>query len=273
MSKKDWFLAGLDKIGNTVDKKLDDAVTTARNKPRAAETQTEGRENDVPQQRPTRNETSMDWMEPDWEELDHKADMIVARYALVSSAWNVLPPPLDVMGVTATFAKMATELAGVYQVIVSSKRARQMGWAIATTTASVLGVAYAGSRVMKLFPAGWLVSLLVQAPIVGAVAWAAGDTLKSYFKQTRQGIEPSIKSLQDSFGQTLHLKLKSAKVKPEDAALTPEVPAATNGASAAPPAAVPDSLEKIASLHELLRSGALTQAEYEAAKTDLLKKI
>ena len=113
-----------------------------------------------------------DWMEPDWDDLDRKANGVIMRYALVSGAWNILPPPLDMMGVTATFAKMATELAGVYQVMVSSARARQMGWAIATSTASVLGVAYAGSRLVGLIPGGGMIaSLLLQAPVVGAVAW------------------------------------------------------------------------------------------------------
>lgn len=210
----------------------------------------------------------MDWMEPDWEELDHKADMIVARYALVSGAWNILPPPLDVMGVTATFAKMATELAGVYQVIVSSSRAQKMGWAIATSTASVLGVTYAGSRLVRLIPGGgWLVSLLLQAPVVGAVAWAAGDALKDYFKQTKKGVEPGIGSLRDSFARTLHIRLKSAK----NGAPPPAEPSA-NGKSA-PVSSVSDAVEKIAGLHELLRAGAITQEEFDAKKTELLSKM
>jgi uncharacterized protein (DUF697 family) len=217
---------------------------------------------------------STDWMEPDWEELDRKANAIVARYALVSGAWNILPPPLDVMGVSATFAKMATELAGVYQVIVSSSRAQKMGWAIASTTASVLGVAYAGSRLVRLIPGGGLVaSLLLQAPVVGAVAWAAGDTLKDYFKQTRRGKEPGMTSLRDSFAQTLHIKLKKSPPK----AATTDVPSAaapSNGtAAAAAEPRVSDAVEKIAGLHELLRAGAITQEEFDAKKTELLKQM
>src|SRR5918998_460232 len=122
-----------------------------------------------------------DWMEPDWDDMDRKANAVIVRYALVSGAWNILPPPLDRMGVAATFAKMAPELAGVYQVIVSATRARQMGWAIATSTASVLGVAGVASKLVRLIPGGgMLASLLLQGPIVGAVAWAAGDALKHY---------------------------------------------------------------------------------------------
>jgi uncharacterized protein (DUF697 family) len=218
----------------------------------------------------------MEWMEPDWEELDRKADAIVARYALVSGAWNILPPPLDVMGVTATFAKMATELAGVYQVIVSSSRAQKMGWAIASSTASVLGAAYAGSRLMRFLPGGgWIASLLLQAPVVGAVAWAAGDTLKDYFKQTRKGVEPGIGSLRDSFAKTLHIKLKAHKPDAAGTASANGRNGAKNGAaeSAARPGGGNDAVEKIAGLHELLRAGAITQEEFDAKKADLLAKM
>lgn len=257
----------LKKLGETVENKVADALggRSDDDKKRA-----ESKSTPLP---PMRGE-GMEYIEPDWDDIDRKADLIVARYAVVSAVWNVLPPPLDVMGVTATFAKMTTELAGVYQVIVSSKRARQMGWAIATTTASVLGIAFAGSRLVRFIPGGgWLASLLLQAPVIGAVAWAAGDALKGYFKATRMGAEPGMKSLQESFAKTLHLRLKKVKVEetvdaePAAAASVASTPAAT----AAPKQS--DSIEKIAGLHELMRQGAITQAEYEAKKAELLKQM
>lgn len=222
---------------------------------------------------------SMDWMEPDWDELNRKANGIVARYAIVSGAWNILPPPLDMMGVTATFAKMATELAGVYQVIVSPSKARKIGWAIASATASVLGVTFAGSKLVRLIPgAGLLVSLLVQGPVVGAVAWAAGDTLKDYFKQTRKGTDPGIASLRESFARTLRIKLKSPKNGLLDTApadkngATPKDPKEPTAADSQAPR-VSDAVEKIAQMHELLRAGAITQQEFDAKKIELLKQI
>lgn len=215
-----------------------------------------------------------DWMEPDWDELDRKANGVIMRYALVSGAWNILPPPLDLMGVTATFAKMATELAGVYQVMVSSARARQMGWAISTSTASVLGVAYAGSRLVRLIPGGGLVaSLLLQAPVVGAVAWAAGDALKQYFKQTRMGNEPGMGTLRDTFTRTLHIRLKKDVKDVPEVKTEPSGRAGGNGATNAAPATVSDAVEKIAGLHELLRAGAITQTEFDAKKTELLAQM
>lgn len=218
-----------------------------------------------------------EWMEPDWDEMDSKANAVIMRYALVSGAWNILPPPLDMMGVVGTFAKMATELAGVYQVIVSSTRARQMGWAIATSTASVLGVAGVTARLVRFIPGGgMLASLLVQAPIVAAVSWAAGDALKQYFKQTRMGNEPGIGALRDTFARALHIRLKRS---PDGKAEAPGTGGrSSNGANgvaeapAAPPAAS-DAIEKIAGLHELLRAGAITQEEFDATKAALLKKM
>jgi hypothetical protein len=228
---------------------------------------------------PMRNEY-MEFMEPDWDELDKKANIIVGKYALVSGATSILPLGLDVAGATMTFSKMATELAGTYQVIVSAKRARQMGWAIATTTGTVLGAtfgaAYAAGKLAALIPgAGYLVSVAIQAPIVGAVAWAAGDALKGYFRECRMGREPSLQSLSESFGKTLHLKLKTVKKKVTDTAGDKE----TTTTSAKPATAAPsetsvsDAVEKLASMHELMKTGAITPEEYEKKKAELLKQI
>ncbi|MBC8142852.1 MAG: DUF697 domain-containing protein [Armatimonadetes bacterium] len=220
--------------------------------------------------------------EPDWEELDKRADKIVGGYAMVMAAGNVLPLPFDAMMVTATFAKMTTELAGVYQVIVSTKRARQIGWAISATTGSVLGLTFAASSLAKFIPGGYFAGVAVQGSIVGAICWAAGDALKQYFKACRQGIDPDIDSLRESFARTLRVKLKSATSGAEKAASVIKKPTtaspnvtAPKAQEAAPSASLPvsDALEQIALLHELHRSGALSKDEYEKKKTELLKRV
>jgi hypothetical protein len=147
-------------------------------------------------------------MDIDWSELDRRADWIIKKYAVVSGAWNLLPPPLDFMGAAGTFSKMATELAGVYQVMMPGTRARQIGLAMATGTATVLGAAYAGSRLMRFIPgAGLGLSLLVQGPIVALVSYAAGETMKDYFRKARAGLDLSINELKESFIKTLSLKI------------------------------------------------------------------
>ena len=265
------------KIGQIIEKKFNDAVTGSGN------TNSGSKKEEANTPMPPMRNDNMDYMEPDWDELDKKADLIVARYSVVSAAMNILPLPFDVMGVTGTFSKMATELAGVYQVIVSNKRARQMGWAIASTTASVLGLAYAGSKLAKFIPGGYWIATAAQAPLVGAISWAAGDALKNYFKQCRQGKEPSISSLSDSFAGTLRLKLKKAKVKVDDVVATKTTtttistpgtaPTPPPPATAPAPTSVSDTVDKIAGLHELLRAGAITQADYDTKKADLLSKM
>lgn len=229
---------------------------------------------------PMRNE-DMSYMEPDWDELDRKANAIVLTYATVSAAATVLPL-IDFAVVTATFSKMATELAGVYQVLVSAKRARQMGWAIASTTGAVLGAtmgaAYAASKIAKFIPgAGYLVSVAIQAPLTAAVAWAAGDSLKNYFKACRQGRDPGIEALKESFSNTLHIKLKTVKLpsgKDTEILETAGKPTA-GGATASESSkdSVSDAVEKLATLHELLKQGAISQAEYDKKKTELLSRI
>jgi len=119
---------------------------------------------------------------------------------------------------------------------------------------------------------------------VGAICWAAGDALKQYFKACRQGIDPDIDSLRDSFARTLRMKLKSATAGAEKVASAVKKPTAespnlattaTKAESSAQGATLPvsDALEQIALLHELHRSGALSKDEYEKKKTELLKRI
>ena len=260
----------LKKLGESAKKKVSESL--------GGESGPDSAEREPSHWPPMRNE-NMDYMEPDWDELDRKANGIVVTYTAISAAANILPFGLDIAAVTGTFTKMATELAGVYQVIVSAKRARQMGMAIATTTATVLGgaygAAYAGARLAKFIPgAGYLVSVAIQAPMTAAVAWAAGDTLKNYFKDCRRGKEPSVQSLSESFAQTLHLKIRSVKTRTNGA----DAKSATTAAAAAPaaPAAaesVSDAVDKLASMHELMKAGAISLEEYEAKKKELLSKI
>jgi uncharacterized protein (DUF697 family) len=220
---------------------------------------------------PMRNEY-MEFMEPDWEELDKKANIIVGKYAVVSGASGVLPIGLDAAAAAAVFSKMTTELSGVYQVIVSGKRARQMSWAIATTTGTVIGATLGIARLAQFIPGGYLYGAIAKAPINGAIAWAAGDALKGYFRECRMGREPSLQALSESFARTLKFKLKAVKK---------EVPLAgsdARAATASAPAAksetsVSDAVEKLAGLHELMKAGAITEDEYEKKKADLLKQI
>jgi uncharacterized protein (DUF697 family) len=208
-------------------------------------------------------------MQTDWSDLDERADRIIMKYSIVGGAWNLLPTPFDVLATTGTFSKMATELASVYGVMIPGSRARQIGSAIATGTASVMGtamgIAYVGSRLLKYVPGyGFGVSLLVQAPMVGAASYAAGETLKDYFQKAKQGRDLTVNEFRDSFVSTLKRKLGQ-----EAGPLQPQLPAATakNGTGGS------DAVEQLKRLHELYQAGVLTEGEYDAKKAELLTRI
>jgi uncharacterized protein (DUF697 family) len=205
-------------------------------------------------------------MQTDWSELDQRADRIVLKYSVVGGAWNLLPLPFDVMGATGTFSKMATELASVYGVMIPGARARQIGTAIATGTASVMGISYLGSRLLKWIPGyGFGLSLLVQAPVVGIISYAAGETLKDYFRKAKEGRDLSISEFRDSFVHTLKSKIGQEEV------IQGQLPATAtrNGGGGAGS----DAVEQLKRLHDLYQAGVVTEAEYEAKKTELLTRI
>ena len=211
----------------------------------------------------------------DWSELEQRADRIIMKYSVVGGAWNLLPTPFDVLGATGTFSKMATELASVYGVMIPGARARQIGSAIATGTASVMGtamgIAYLGSRLLKYVPGyGFGVSLLVQAPMVGVVSYAAGETLKDYFRKAKEGRDLTINEFSESFVRILKRKLGQGDEEPHPQAGTrPRLPAASakNGGGGS------DAVEQLKRLHELYQAGVVTDAEYEAKKAELLTRI
>jgi uncharacterized protein (DUF697 family) len=206
-------------------------------------------------------------MQTDWPELDQRADRIVMKYSVVGGAWNLLPMPFDVMGATGTFSKMATELASVYGVMIPGARARQIGSAIATGTASIMGISYLGSRLLKFVPGyGFGLSLLVQAPIVGVVSYAAGETLKDYFRKAKEGRDLTVNEFRESFVRTLKSKLGQDELEEP---VQPQLPpaAARNGAGGS------DAVEQLKRLHELYQAGVVTEAEYESKKAELLTRI
>jgi uncharacterized protein (DUF697 family) len=206
-------------------------------------------------------------MQSDWSELDQRADRIILKYSLVGGAWNLLPMPFDVMGATGTFSKMATELASVYGVMIPGARSRQIGTAIATGTASVMGISYVGSKLLKYIPGyGFGLSLLVQAPVVGAISYAAGETLKDYFRKAKEGRDLTVREFQESFVRTL-----KSKVGQQDEPITGQLAAAPAGGKNGSGGS--DAVDQLKRLHELFQAGVVTEAEYEAKKSELLGRI
>ena len=111
--------------------------------------------------------------------MDEKADQIIARWSFAALAVNLAPPPFDVVAVGAVFAKMGQRLASIYGVQMNRTVLRDLGVAIASGTGTVFAGYYVGTGLMKYIPGVniWI-ALLVQPPVVGALAYASGHTFK-----------------------------------------------------------------------------------------------
>ncbi len=122
-----------------------------------------------------------------WQEnvriMDEKADEIISGWTFGALAANLLPPPFDTIAVGAVFAKLGAAIGEVYGVNLSWDTLVDMGKAIATGVGSVGTASYVGTGLLKYVPGVniW-VALLVQPPMVAAVAYAAGNSFKDYYR-------------------------------------------------------------------------------------------
>ena len=115
-------------------------------------------------------------------EMDKQADKIIGGWTFGSLAANLLPPPFDVIVVGSAFAKMGYDLSKVYEISISMGELKRIGKVIAKGIAAVSGAAFVGTSIFKWIPGVniW-VALLVQPPIVAAIAYSAGKTFKEYY--------------------------------------------------------------------------------------------
>jgi uncharacterized protein (DUF697 family) len=115
------------------------------------------------------------------QEMDKQADKIIGRWSFAALGANVLPPPLDMVVVGAVFASMGRHIAKIYGVPMTRLLLRDLGVAIAKGISGVLA-GYVGMGLLKWVPGVniW-VAVLVQPPLVGAVAYAAGHAFKQYY--------------------------------------------------------------------------------------------
>src|SRR5262249_45781645 len=106
--------------------------------------------------------------------MDQQADRTIANWSFAGLAANLFPPPFDYMAVGAVFARMGMRLADIYEVETTWATVRTLGAAIATGCGSVLAAFYVATEWMKWVPGINLwIGLLVQPPVVAAIAYAA----------------------------------------------------------------------------------------------------
>ena len=141
--------------------------------------------------------------------MDQQADEVIANWSLAALAGNLLPPPFDMLVVGTTFAKMGARLAEIYGVKVSWPVLKSIGMSIAKGAGTVLTASYIGTGLLKYVPGVnvW-VALLVQPPIVGAVAYSTGNAFKKYFHVTlTEGRDLSPEEVRKLAEIALHEKL------------------------------------------------------------------
>lgn len=117
------------------------------------------------------------------EKMDEEADEVIGNWTFGAMAANILPPPFDYIAVGAVFARMGASLGEVYGVSISWDVLKSIGRSIGKGIGTVLAASYIGTGLFKYVPGVniW-VALLVQPPIVAAVAYSAGKAFKQYYR-------------------------------------------------------------------------------------------
>jgi uncharacterized protein (DUF697 family) len=115
--------------------------------------------------------------------LDREADKVIATWSAGALGANLLPPPFDSLAVSSVFAGMGARLSDIYGVDVDVKVIKNLGRSMAKGMGAVLTASYIGTGLFKYVPGVniW-VALLIQPPIVAAVAYSVGNAFKRYFR-------------------------------------------------------------------------------------------
>lgn len=115
--------------------------------------------------------------------MDRRADRVIAGWTFGGLAANLLPPPFDMIAVSAAFVRMGQKLARVYEVKITARELRPLGKAMAKGITGVALAAHIGTGVFKYVPGVniW-VALLIQPPIVAAIAYSVGSSFKAYYR-------------------------------------------------------------------------------------------
>lgn len=142
-------------------------------------------------------------------EMDQEADRTIANWSFAGLVANLAPPPFDLVAVAAVFARMGLRLGNIYGVETDWATVRTIGTSIVTGMGAVLGAAYVATGLLKWIPGVSLwAALLVQPPMVGAIAYAAGHAFKEYFRAQLEGRVLTSDQIGDLAGVALREKLK-----------------------------------------------------------------
>ena len=115
--------------------------------------------------------------------MDREADRVIAKWTFGGLAANLLPPPFDVMAVSAAFVLMGQRLARIYKIEITARELKPLAKAMAKGITGVALAAKIGTDLFKYIPGVnvW-VALLIQPPIVAAIAYSVGSSFKAYYR-------------------------------------------------------------------------------------------
>jgi uncharacterized protein (DUF697 family) len=116
--------------------------------------------------------------------MDEEANVVIKKWTFGGLVANLLPPPLDSVAVAGAFARMGVRLGDVYGVPMTIGELKPIGKAMAKGVGTVTIGGKVGTDLLKFVPGVniW-VALLIQPPIVAAVAYSVGHAFKQYYHQ------------------------------------------------------------------------------------------
>jgi len=121
-------------------------------------------------------------------ESDKKADMLTRRFAIGAGMVNLMPFPADTIAVGLVFARMGQKIAKAYDVRFDRQILRTAGITMAEGVLAAVGASWGGTSLLKMIPglSVW-VGLLIQPPLVAAIAYSVAATWKYYFHVVSAG--------------------------------------------------------------------------------------
>ena len=84
--------------------------------------------------------------------MDRQADRIIAKWTFGGLVANLLPPPFDVVAVSAAFVRMGQRLARVYEVEITPRELRPLAKAMVKGVTGVALAAHIGTGLFKYVP-------------------------------------------------------------------------------------------------------------------------
>lgn len=143
------------------------------------------------------------------EAMDRQADRVIATWTVGGLVANLLPPPFDVVAVSAAFVRMGQRLARVYEVDITARELKPLAKAMTKGITGVALASHIGTGVFKYVPGVnvW-VALLIQPPIVAAIAYSVGSSFKAYYRIIKtEGRTLSPEELQKLTRQALRARI------------------------------------------------------------------